>query len=218
MRTFILYSHARTDASWNIEDMPSSVGRMDLVARCVSASLWLSYTIRRDPEFIFILNGAPAPPIAIKFSGEKLKNVSPDERSVGLWLKKVLSNIAEQDSRENKPLRRAEPSSGWREIFPGIFAARKSFQEIVKEYKEQKVFVLHEKGEPIQEQKFSKEENLVFILGDNVGIPAKDEKFALRHGEKISLWKTSYVASACINVVNWIADTSSHSEDRKSVV
>ncbi|HLE07680.1 MAG TPA: tRNA (pseudouridine(54)-N(1))-methyltransferase TrmY [archaeon] len=197
MRTFILYSHARTDASWNIEDMPSSGGRMDLVARCVSASLWLSYTIRRDTEFIAVLNGAPSPPIAMKFSGERLKNVSPDERSVGLWLKKVLAQNVEKD---------------WIEIFPGIFAAQKSFQEIVKEYKEQKIFILHEKGEPIQEQKFSKEENLVFILGDNVGIPAKDEKFALRHGEKISLGKTSYVASACINVVNWIADTSSHSE------
>src|SRR3989344_2392312 len=197
MRSFILYSHARTDASWNIEDMPSSGGRMDLVARCVSASLWLSYTIRRDTEFIAVLNGAPSPPIAMKFSGERLKNVSPDERSVGLWLKKVLAQNVEKD---------------WIEIFPGIFAAQKSFQEIVKEYKEQKIFILHEKGEPIQEQKFSKEENLVFILGDNVGIPAKDEKFALRHGEKISLGKTSYVASACINVVNWIADTSSHSE------
>ena len=197
MRTFILYSHARTDASWNIEDMPSSGGRMDLVGRCVSASLWLSYTIRRDTEFIAVLNGAPSPPIAMKFSGERLKNVSPDERSVGLWLKKVLAQNVEKD---------------WIEIFPGIFAAQKSFQEIVKEYKEQKIFILHEKGEPIQEQKFSKEENLVFILGDNVGIPAKDEKFALRHGEKISLGKTSYVASACINVVNWIADTSSHSE------
>ena len=193
MRTFILYSHARTDASWNIEDMPSSGGRMDLVARCVSASLWLSYTIRRDTEFIVILNGAPAPPIAIKFSGEKLKNVSPDERSVGLWLKKVL---AEKIFKE------------WREIYPGIFAAQKSFQEIIKEYKNKKVFILHEKGEPVQEQKFSNEDNLVFVLGDNVGIPAKDEKFALRHGEKISLGKTSYVASACINVVNWILDGS----------
>ena len=165
---------------------------MDLVGRCVSASLWLSYTIRRDTEFIVVLNGAPAPPIAIKFSGEKLKNVSPDERSVGLWIKKVL---AEKISKE------------WCEIFPGIFAAQKSFQEVVKEYSKEKIFVLHEKGDLIQEQKFSLEDNLVFILGDNVGIPAKDEKFALRSGEKISLGKNSYVASACINVVNWILDS-----------
>ncbi len=192
MRTFILYSHARTDSNGNIEDMPSSGGRMDLVARCVSSSLWLSYTIRRDAEFIVILNGAPAPPIAIKFSGEKLKNVSPDERSVGLWLKKVLSE---------------EISKEWQEIFPGIFAAKKSFQEIVKEYSKEKVFILHEKGAPIQKQKFPSD-NLVFVLGDNVGIPPKEEKFALRKGEKISLGKTSYVASACINVVNWIVDKS----------
>ncbi len=165
---------------------------MDLVARCVSASLWLSYTIRRDAEFIVILNGAPAPPIAIKFSGERLKNVSPDERSVGLWLKKVLD---ENISKE------------WSEIFPGIFAAKKSFQEIVKEYSKEKVFVLHEKGKNISEQKFPASENLVFILGDNVGIPPKEEKYALRKGEKISLGKTSYVASACINVVNWILDS-----------
>ncbi len=204
MRTFILYSHARTDSNWNIEDMPSSGGRMDLVTRCVSASLWLSYTIRRDAEFIVILNGAPRPPIAIKFSGEKLKNVSPDERSVGLWLKKVLAQEIPKD---------------WLEVFPGIFAAQKSFQGIVKEYSNErprsitgrasnKVFVLHEKGEPIQEQKFSASGNLVFVLGDNVGIPAKDEKFALRSAEKISLGKTSYVASACVSVVNWILDGS----------
>ena len=49
-------------------------------------------------------------------------------------------------------------------------------------------------------------DNPVFVLGDHVGIPKKDEKFALRYGEKISIGRVKYLAASTIDIINWWLD------------
>jgi len=187
MRTFILFMRkARTDNKFNIEDMPGSGGRIDLAARCVNSALWISHNMRDDSEIYCILNGPSNPPVTIRF-GREIKRVSPDERSIGIWIKKALS---EDFGKE------------WHIMNNGIMVARKSFQDVIKEMKDRPIYVLHEKGKKVS--KFKKDS--VIVLGDHLGIPSKDEKFALRNGEKISLGKTSYLASSCISIVNWMID------------
>jgi tRNA (pseudouridine54-N1)-methyltransferase len=90
----------------------------------------------------------------------------------------------------------------WKEV-NNFLVSRKSFQDVVREL-EGNFYVLHEKGEEISEMEIK--ENPIFILGDNQGIPKKDEEFVLRKGSKISLGKESYLSSACITVLNWICD------------
>jgi len=188
MRTFVLFARkARTDGSFNIEDMPSSGGRMDLVARCVSSALWLSHGMRDDSRIYCVLNGPPNPPVTVLFEAAKLRKVNPDERSLGIWIQKVLSE---------------EITGEWNEIKPGMSVSRKSFQDVIRELAELPIYVLHEKGERVE--KF--EEDAVFVLGDHVGLPENDESFALRYGKKISLGSTSYLASSCISVIHWLSD------------
>jgi len=191
MRTFILYARqARTDSNFNIEDLPGSGGRMDLVARCITASLWLSHAIRPDVKFYVVLNGPPNPPVVILFDGAAIQKVSTDERTTALWIKKALM---EDFGKE------------WHTFRPGILVAHKSLQEIIKELKDQNIYVLHENGTNISDVKIK--ENPVFLLGDHIGIPSKDEKFVLRYAEeKISLGKQVYLASSCISVINWVCD------------
>ncbi|MDD1657433.1 MAG: tRNA (pseudouridine(54)-N(1))-methyltransferase TrmY [Methanomicrobiales archaeon] len=104
MRTFAVVGHlARTDGTFSLEDLPGSAGRMDLLCRCVRASLFLSHGLRRDVECRLLLLGPPDPPRIVRFSGERVRSLSPDERSAGSLLKKALSIPAGDLYRESTP-------------------------------------------------------------------------------------------------------------------
>lgn len=191
MRTFILYARkAVTAPDFNIEDLPSSGGRLDLVARCISSALFLSFAMRRDTRIFVVLNGPPDPPVIVCFDGS-ITNVSPDERSIALWIKKALEKIENFKGKD------------WISMKNNIKISRKSFQELIKEL-EGSFYVLHEKGESIKKLEIA--ENPIFVLGDHLGLPDKEEKFVLRYGKKISLGKTSYLASQCISIIQWMCD------------
>ena len=66
------------------------------------------------------------------------------------------------------------------------------------------IFVLEEQGVNISAADLG--DNPVFVLGDHVGLPRKDEKFALRYGKKISLGKKPYLAATCVDVINYFLD------------
>jgi tRNA (pseudouridine54-N1)-methyltransferase len=193
MRTFVLFARkACTDSKFSIDDLPSSGGRMDVVARCLSSSLFTSHAMRKDVVFYAVLNGPPRPPVTLQFSSAELHGVSPDERSIGGQLRAALGGTV---------------GKAWMHLRPGISVAGKSLQEIIKELADagKPIYVLHEDGKPIEEVKL--ESDPVFVIGDQVGIPDKDEKFVLRYAkEKVSLGTTPYLASSVISVLNWAAD------------
>jgi len=187
MRTFVLYARkARTDSNFKLTDLINA-GRMDLVCRCISSALWLSHKAREDVRMFVVLNGPPKPPVTICFQGSEYSTVYVDEQTNAKWIKKILSmNFGKE----------------WLEV-EGTKVARKSFQEVLTELKG-KNYVLHEKGTFIENVKLDKKP--IIVLGDNIGVPKAEESFALRNGEKISLGKKVYLASACISIVNWILD------------
>jgi tRNA (pseudouridine54-N1)-methyltransferase len=140
---------------------------LDLVCRCISSALWLSHKAREDARIFVVLNGPPKPPVTICFQGSEYSTVYVDEITNAKWVKKILSmNFGKE----------------WLEV-EGTKVARKSFQEVLTELGE-KNYVLHEKGEFIENLKLNK--NPIIVLGDQVGLPDKEERFALRNGEKIS--------------------------------
>ncbi len=193
MRTFVLWSRAITSPSFNLKDLPSSGKRLDLVARCIISALWLSHKLREDTRIYVVLNGAPEPPKTLLFTPE-IKRVSPDERSIALWIKKALEKHKGRRDKE------------WVELSNGIRISGKSFQDVIKELKEEGCcfYLLHERGKDIEDAELK--ENPVFVLGDHKGIPKNDEAFVLRYGERISLGRLSYLASSCISVAQWICD------------
>ncbi len=190
MREFLVLSRKGiTSPDFNFKDLPGFCGRIDLLARCVNSALWVSHGIRRDVVFHTILQGKPDPPKYIRFEGDKLKKVPPDERGIALFIQKALERYQEGKEIESTP---------------GIFVSKKSLQEVVKENSDKEIYILHEKGIPINEVEIG--ENPFFILGDHIGLPKKDEKFCLRFGKKVSLGKKSYLASHCITIVNYLLD------------
>ena len=187
MRSFVLYSRkGRTDNRFSAERLIEA-GRMDLVCRCITSALWLSHKARDDARLFVNLNGPTRPPVTICFDGSKLLKVYVDEKTNARWIKKLLS---------------LKFGKEWLEV-EGTRVSKKSFQDIVKET-DSKVFVLHENGTPVSDVDLG--ENPMFVMGDQIGLPSKEEKFVLRYGEKISLGKNVYLVSNCISVLNWICD------------
>ncbi|MCW3132964.1 MAG: tRNA (pseudouridine(54)-N(1))-methyltransferase TrmY [Methanophagales archaeon] len=188
MKQFILYARkAVTSPDFSLDDLPGSGGRMDLVARCICNALWISHDLRRDSCIHVVACGSPNPPVVISFYGNRLRDVSPDERNIAAWTKKALAR-----KRKN----------------PGITIRKLSFQQLIEELASSEgnfFYILHEKGRDIARVKLK--ENPVFVLGDHIGLPKKEEKFVERfEHEKISLGTTSYLASQCITVLHYELD------------
>ena len=103
MVSFVVVGHhARTDGDFSLNDLPGA-GRMDVLCRCVNASLFLSHDLRRDVDCCLVLLGGPKDPKTVKFSGSSVRSLSPDERSAGALLKKALSIPCGSEFREAAP-------------------------------------------------------------------------------------------------------------------
>ena len=178
MREFILYSRTgKTDPGFrNLRDG----GRLDVVYQCILMSLFMSHAIRRDVIFHALLGGPPLPPLELIVDGRELRDVHIDERTWEDILRKTLSG---------KP-------------HPGVSVSKNSLQQLVKE--KSNIFVLEESGESIRTIDLGVDP--VFVLGDQVGLPKKDEEFVLRYGKKVSIGERAYLASACICIINYILD------------
>ena len=101
MTVFAIVGHlARTDGSFSLNDLPGSGGRMDILCRCVNASLFLSHDLRRDADCYLVLLGAPSGPKTVKFSGAAVRSLSPDERSAAALIKKVIDVPCGSEFRE----------------------------------------------------------------------------------------------------------------------
>lgn len=182
MYEFVLHSRTgRTDGRFR---SLAEAGRLDAVYRCILTALFRSHAHRHDATFHAILNGPPKPPLHLEVSGTDLRDARTDERTWEGILRKVLGGGSH----------------------PGISIRKGSLQSLVREKHESNVeiFVLEEKGEPISTVDFGP--SAVFVLGDHVGIPKKDERFVLRYGRKISLGKQRYHAASCIDILNYVLD------------
>lgn len=116
MRRFLLVAHdARTDGGFPLDDLPGSAGRMDLVARCVATALLISHEVRRDVEFAALLLGPPRPPRLVRFVGEEVRSLNPDERSVAALIRKA---VAAEGLAEHSP-------------HPGVYASGRGLAEAI---------------------------------------------------------------------------------------
>lgn len=189
MKEFILLSlKARTDPDFSLDDLPGA-GRMDLICRTISNTLWISNELRRDSVIHVSMNGPRASPKIISFDGKTLKGLDPDERSIAKAIKLALKEGLNLKLNEEK------------EVSGGIKISKKAFETLIKEKSGNQLVYLHPKGEDLREFRFNKD--LIFILGDNIGLPRKTEKLLDRLGaKKIKLGPKMIFASHCPVIVH----------------
>ena len=186
MRTFVIVGHkAVTSPKFSLNDLPGGAGRMDIVARCINASLFLSHDLRRDVDTYAVLLGEPRPPVTVRFDGEKVRYLSPDERSAAALIKKALEKGA--------------PATGEEESTPGVYISKRSFEDVINGL--DKVIYLHEEGEDIGKVELKGDE--AYVLSDHQNLTPEEEAVLEKKGAKrVSLGKKLYHADHCIVIVN----------------
>ncbi|MCX8013531.1 MAG: hypothetical protein N3A02_04480, partial [Rectinema sp.] len=122
----------------------------------------------------------PDPPKEMIIDGRFLQDAAPDEVAWEKIIRKVLSG----------------------ETHSGIAIKKSSFQALIDMNDE--IYVLEKKGVDIFEIDFGK--NPVFVLGDQIGLPRKEEKYALRKGCRVSLGRKDYTSAQCVCIINYVLD------------
>jgi tRNA (pseudouridine54-N1)-methyltransferase len=170
---------APTSGDFSLNDLPGGAGRMDVLCRCVTASLFLSYGMRRDAEVFLILLGQPDPPATILFSGEKVRYLNPDERSAASLIKKALL---------------VHRGNEFRESTHGVFVRRGGIEELLAEHP---FTLLDESGSDLRQADVLPENSL---LSDHQNLTPEEQKL-VSDLPRISVGPLSLHANHAITVL-----------------
>jgi tRNA (pseudouridine54-N1)-methyltransferase len=190
MRDFLIIGHkALTSGNFSLNDMPGAAGRMDILCRCTSAALFLSHDMRRDVQVHLLLLGEPNPQKIVRFDGENLRYLSPDERSSGSLIKKALEK--EVGDMEVKST-------------PGVWVRHGGLGTLLDEFVEKgrKIVYLREDGEDIRDVVGSLDD-AVFIMGDHNGVTEEEEKLIMDAGATVvNVGPLSLHSEHCVTLIN----------------
>ncbi|HEY9247357.1 MAG TPA: tRNA (pseudouridine(54)-N(1))-methyltransferase TrmY [Candidatus Methanoperedens sp.] len=160
MKNFVIIGHKAVTIPFSLNDLAGAAGRMDILCRCVNATLFLSHDLRRDVCVYLLLKGEPAPPKLIRFEGSKVRYLNPDERSAASLIRKAL----EKNSQ-----------GFWSESTPGVSVRKGDLKDLLAEL-DKKIIYLREDGNDIRGKKFDKSgDDLIFLLGDHMGLTSDEE-------------------------------------------
>ncbi|MEK6875670.1 MAG: tRNA (pseudouridine(54)-N(1))-methyltransferase TrmY [Nanoarchaeota archaeon] len=187
MREFIYFSnHARTSGNFQTDDLMKA-GRMDIAIHTLISAFFLSHDMRGDVKLHLIFYGQPDPPKHIEIQVTPELEIS--KKDVAGLIKRILYKYK---------------SGTKNEVFPRCFIEKKSFlkviEELVKENKE--IFILDKNGEDVREIELPKDKDVVFILGDQDGLPKKELKRLQKFLRKISVGPKTYFASQVVTIIN----------------
>lgn len=188
MRYFVVTGHrAYSTPDFKLDDICGGAGRLDVLVRCITSAFFLSHDIRKDTEIYVILQGGADAPKTVRFSGNDIRYLNPDERSTASLIRNAL-------------LKKVPPEGEIRSS-PGVYISRMSFEDVITALSEKGELVyLKEDGTDVRDFKFP--ENPVFVLGDDRDLTEEEESFLLEHSpSKICLGPRSLHANQCVVVV-----------------
>jgi len=196
MKDFIIIGHKAVTDTFSLNDLPGAAGRMDILCRCVNAALFLSHDLRRDVRVFLVLKGEPSPTKLIRFDGDEIRYLSPDERSAASLIKKAL----EKDVRDF-----------WTGSTPGVSVRNGDLDDLLIE-NDKKIIYLREDGEDIRSNNLDEDFDLLFVLGDHLGLTDDEERIVMGYDPGItSVGPLSLHADHCIVLL--------HNEmDRKQII
>ncbi len=187
-RVFVVHaSKARGDGKFTLKDLPGSGGRMDIVARCINSSFFLSDDIRKNVVLYLILEGGRYP-VLVMMKGSDIRNLNPDERTTGALIRHALLKT---------------PGDDWKEVLPGISTKKGNFNVLFTELDLDDFSVLDVEGEPVE----GGTEKRHFLLGDHKGFTDEIWSFLDEKGvKKLSLGPLEYHTDHCILHINMLMD------------
>jgi len=184
MREFIYYSKsART--SGKFED-PMKAGRLDIAFNVVIQALSLSNSIRQDIHLHLIFDGPPNAPLHLEFDSSK--NITLSKKDVGGLIKKMLYKWNDKKKTE---------------VFEGCYIEKKSLVKLIRELEEnrKKICIMDIKGKNIR--KIEDLDNLVFVIGDQDGLPKELKKYDNKFSVGNKIYFSSQVFVILNNELDW---------------
>lgn len=185
MREFIYYSKSAVTAGNLIKENLMKAGRMDIVCNVIISVFFISNAMREDVKLHLIFDGGPNNPRHLLLESNKEMPIS--KKDVAGLIKRMLY--------------KAKDEEGLREIMPGCFIEKKSFEKLVKDLDREgkDVLLLDGKGEDIR--KINLNNSQVFIIGDHNGFPSGKKKF-LKKIDKVSIGPKTLFASQVITILH----------------
>ena len=181
-RAFVIVGHTQaTTPDFTLNDLPGSAGRLDILARCVTAAFCLSHGLRKSVEVFLVIRDQ----VVIRFEGATLKRLNPDERSTGALIQHALRALQEGHKRST----------------PGVSVRRGDLRSVLEELKTRgfALYVLDERGEDIRAAELK--EPLAFVLSDHRNFTPEEETL-LEDFKKLSLGPVVLHADHCIVLVH----------------
>jgi len=189
MRQFIILSHEASPTPDFSLDNLTGVGRMDLLARCVTASVLLSHGIREDVRTHLVFDDE----FTIQFDGGSLRGLHPDERSTAALIRSAFEE--REEAIGHIPV----------ETSPGVSLIRRGFEPTLDAI-DGTVIQLHEEGDPAVAT--DPPEDPVFVLSDHRDFAEKERELLDDRGASRSrVGPKALHADQAITVANNWCDT-----------
>ncbi|MFA5485204.1 MAG: tRNA (pseudouridine(54)-N(1))-methyltransferase TrmY [Candidatus Pacearchaeota archaeon] len=185
MREFVYYSKSAVTSGNLIKDNLKQAGRMDIVCNVIISTFFISNMMREDVKLHLLFDGQPNPPKHLILQSNKDMPIS--KKDIAGLIKRMLY--------------KSENKEELKEIYPGCFIEKKSFEKLINELNNsgKNIFLLDKKGKNLRE--FNFKGNEVFIIGDHDGFPKDKSKF-LKRIDKISVSPKTLFASQVITLVH----------------
>ena len=158
MRRFVIIGQkAIASDDFLLDDLPGTSGRLDVLLRCLRAALLFSNGLRRDVVVYLVLLGGPRAPRVLRADAAGAKFVRPDERSLAILAKKVLSSTADSGA------------SKFVEIRSGISVVSGGLDHAIADLGDATPYILEEGAEDIREVAGLGRHPSAFFIGDHLG-------------------------------------------------
>jgi tRNA (pseudouridine54-N1)-methyltransferase len=194
VRRFVVCGHeAPLDQAFSLSDLPGR-GRIDLLARCVTAAFLLSHDIRAEVEVSLVLQDE----LVVRFDGREIRNLNPDERSTAALVKTAL-----EGKRGAIGAMEANPS-------PGVYVRKGGFRDVL-DGADGTLVELHEDGDPAVE--VDPPADPTFVLSDHRDFTDSEAALlAERADHRIRVGPERLHADHTVSVAhNWL-DTDGYTE------
>ncbi len=188
MRRFVIVGHrASTTGDFKLDDICGGAGRLDVLIRCINSSFFLSHSLRRDVEAYLILQGGDDAPKTLRFKGDELRYLNPDERSTASLMRNaLLKKLSDSEIKAS----------------PGIYVSRRGLRDVLSSLSESgEIVYLKEEGEDIRRTELP--EDIVFVLGDDRDLSEEEEQALKEHADRsLCLGPISYHSDHCITIAH----------------
>lgn len=198
MRRFVVVGRtASADPDFLLDDFPGTSGRLDALVRCIRSALLVSHGVRRDATIDLVLQGGgrgTREVRTLRFVGQDARFLRPDERTLAVLVKKILTRLS--------AIVYATPGrAGFAEVQPGIFAARVGLEASL-DLQGAALYVLEEGAKDVRDVEIPPGD-AVFVLGDHLGFDdAARALLAARGAIPIGLGPVSLHAEDAIAVLS----------------